>query len=271
MKSITTKVTLSLIAFLVYGLAIAQDSGEIIIPLSKPGSASSIEVEIYRGSIEITGTNRQDVLLKYKARESKEKSKSRSSEAGLTRISSGAIDLEASENNNHVEISSSSHAKGVDVVLEVPSTMNINAESYLQGKLIVRNVAGEHVVENYNGAIEATGISGSISASTYNGDIIIDMTSVTSGVPMSYNTYNGDIDISLPANTKASLKMKSTRGEVLTGFEVAIKRAEPVKKTDSDSGTYKVYLDDWVTGDINGGGPLFTMKNYNGDIIIRKK
>ena len=127
------------------------------------------------------------------------------------------------------------------------------------------------MVENYNGDIEATGIAGSISASTYNGEIIIDLTSVSADVPMSYNTYNGDIDISLPSSTKASLKLKSTRGEVLTGFDVAIQQAQPVKKTDSNSGTYKVYLDDWVTGDINGGGPLFTMKNYNGDIIIRKK
>ena len=94
---------------------------------------------------------------------------------------------------------------------------------------------------------------------------------VTNDIPMSFNTYNGDVDITLPASVKASLKLRSSRGEVYTGFDVVMSKAPPVKKTESESGTYKVYLDNWVKGDINGGGPEFTMKNYNGDIYIRKK
>jgi len=45
----------------------------------------------------------------------------------------------------------------------------------------------------------------------------------------------------------------------------------PVQKKETKSGNFKVVIDDWVKGDINGGGPEFTMKNYNGDILIRKK
>jgi hypothetical protein len=33
----------------------------------------------------------------------------------------------------------------------------------------------------------------------------------------------------------------------------------------------KVVVNEWVKADINGGGPEFSMKNYNGDILIRKK
>ena len=120
MKSITTKTTLMMLAIFLSGWASAQESGEIIIPLSKPGASASLEVDIYRGSITITGTNRQDILLQYKAKESKERS-SATREAGLTRIASGAIELEAVERDNHVEISSNSQAKGVDVILEIPS------------------------------------------------------------------------------------------------------------------------------------------------------
>jgi hypothetical protein len=40
---------------------------------------------------------------------------------------------------------------------------------------------------------------------------------------------------------------------------------------DKKSGVYKVTIDDWKRGDVNGGGPEITLKNYNGDILIRKK
>ena len=78
-------------------------------------------------------------------------------------------------------------------------------------------------------------------------------------------------DLTFPATFKASLKMKTEQGEVLSGFDMNLVKTGPIQKKDSNSGVYKVKIDEWVKGDINGGGPEFTMKNYNGDIIIRKK
>jgi len=45
----------------------------------------------------------------------------------------------------------------------------------------------------------------------------------------------------------------------------------PVRKEDNKTGTYKVVIDKWVQGDVNGGGAEISMRNYNGNIIIRKK
>jgi hypothetical protein len=66
------------------------------------------------------------------------------------------------------------------------------------------------------------------------------------------------------------LKMKTDRGEILTGFEVNLIKSAPVEKRDDKSG-FKVTLNEWVKGDINGGGAEVTMKSYNGDIKVRKK
>ncbi|MEJ0032305.1 MAG: hypothetical protein WDO15_18930 [Bacteroidota bacterium] len=57
-------------------------------------------------------------------------------------------------------------------------------------------------------------------ATTYNGEIKVTFDKIAENTPMSYVTYNGDIDISFPATLKASLKMKTQQGEVLTGFDV---------------------------------------------------
>ena len=270
MNKITTKLILAtLTIMLATGLSFAQESGELLVPLSNPGQKAILDVDVKRGSITIVGTSRQDVLIKYQSRERKEKSKE--SQDGLKRISSGGIALEAEENNNTVVVRSESYNKGVDLVIEVPKLIDLRVQSYNNGDVKITQITGELEIENYNGSISATVISGSVNANTYNGDITIELLKVTDGTPMSFNTYNGDIDITLPSTTKASFKLKSNRGEVFTGFDVAISKTAPVKKTESESGTYKVYLDDWVKGDINGGGPEFSMKNYNGDIYIRKK
>lgn len=253
-------------------VGLAQDKGEIVIPLSNPGASCSLKVDVKRGSITVQGTDRKDVLVKYEAMESntKEKAKS-SSKDGLQRISSGSLDLEARESNNQVIIDSDSWNKGLNLTIEVPKNIDLNLDTYNGGDIYVSNITGEVILENYNGEITAKGISGSVSADTYNGEIKVELLKVTPDTPMAFNTYNGDIDITFPANFKGELKMKTNQGEIYSGFEMSMVKSDPVKKNDSKTGTYKVYLDDWVRGKINGGGPEITMKNYNGDIYLRKQ
>jgi DUF4097 and DUF4098 domain-containing protein YvlB len=94
---------------------------------------------------------------------------------------------------------------------------------------------------------------------------------VTPDTPMSYSTYNGNIDVTFPATLKATLKMKTDRGEIYSGFDVDFKSSGPIEKKDIKSGVYKVTIDEWKRGEINGGGSEITMKNYNGDIYVRRK
>jgi hypothetical protein len=54
-------------------------------------------------------------------------------------------------------------------------------------------------------------------------------------------------------------------------FDMNVTKNGPIQKKEAKGGVYKVVVDEWVKGDVNGGGPEFTLKNYNGDIIIRKK
>lgn len=87
---------------------------------------------------------------------------------------------------------------------------------------------------------------------------------------MSYSTYNGDVDLTFPTSLKATLKMKTQQGEILSGFDMNVLKSEPVQKKEAN-GSFKVIIDEWVKADIGGGGPEISMRNYNGDIKIRKK
>ena len=279
----------------------AQTSGEFAVPLTDPGKRGKLKAHLNYGSITVKGTARKDVLVKYSSIEdndrnhdrdhdrdddddddhdvrvnvnvdvNKNKSKEKNSKEGLKRISGGTMDLEVTEHDNIVKANSDSWSNKMKLEIEVPSGFDLNVSTYNDGDLVITNIQGELEITNYNGEITAENISGSVVATTYNGEIRITFDKVTEGAPMSFSTFNGDIDITFPATLKATLKMKTEQGEILSGFDMNVIKNGPVQKKDTKSGTYKVVIDEWVKGDINGGGAEFTMKNYNGDIIIRKK
>jgi len=248
-----------------------NNSNEFTIPLSDPNKRGKLKAHLNAGSITIKGTARKDILVRYVAEEGDDHKGKSQSKDGLRRVGGGSAELEASENSNYVKISSGSWNNEIDLEIEVPSGIDLYADTYNDGELVISGVQGELELKNYNGEITALDISGSVIATTYNGDIKVTFEKMTDGVPMSYVTYNGNVDLTFPATAKASLKMKTQQGEIYTGFDMKVNSSGLVQNKDGRSGTYKVSIDEWKRGDINGGGPEFTMKTNNGDIYIRKK
>jgi len=195
----------------------------------------------------------------------------RSNKDGLKKISSGTMNLEASEYQNTVKVTSDNWSTRIEVVVEVPSTINMKVKTYNDGDLEVSSITGTVELINYNGAITATSISGTVIAETYNGDIKIAYDKLTPDTPLSYANYNGDIDLTFPAGLKASFKMKTKQGEIYSGFDAQVQKSAPVTNTETKTGVYKVKIDDWVKINVNGGGPEISIQTYNGDIYLRKK
>lgn len=255
----------------------AQTANEFTVPLSDPSKRGKLKAHLNYGSITVKGTARKDVLVKYAnaeeedAEEDRERNEQSDSRSGLKRIGGGGMDLEVTENANQVNVQSNSWNHKINLEIEVPSGMDMQLHTYNGGDLMVSDVQGELTLSNYNGEITALNVSGSVVASTYNGAIKVTFDRITDGTPMSYSTYNGDIDVTFPSTLKATLKMKTEQGEIFTGFDVKITSSGPVQMKDTKAGVYKVVVDDWKRGDVNGGGPEITMKNYNGDILVRKK
>lgn len=285
MKKLRIAILITTISLVFTLLVSAQSTGEFTVPLSDPAKRGSLYAKLNTGSITVKGTARKDVLVKYTQRaaskgkhdddddcdECDNDSERDKDRGGLRKISSGTIGLEANETNNNVKVTSESWNNSIDLMIEVPSGMDMKVKAYNNGDITISDIEGEVEITNYNGGISAKNISGSVVASTYNGDIKITFDRIKENTPMSYSTYNGDIDITYPSNLKGTFKLKTERGEIYSGFDVTLVKTGPVQKKEAKSGTYRVVIDDWVKGDVNGGGPEFTMKNYNGDILIRKK
>jgi DUF4097 and DUF4098 domain-containing protein YvlB len=264
-------IVMTLLAIIIFPVVVwAQGENEFTIPLSDPAKRGKLKARINYGSITVKGTARKDVLVRYTADKDEDRGKSDTKD-GLKRIGGGGMDLEAVENANTVTVKSDSWNNKLSLEIEIPSGMDLEVKTYNDGDLMISNIQGEVALTNYNGEIAALNISGSVVATTYNGDIKVTFDKVTDGTPMSYSTYNGDIDITFPATFKGTLKMKTEQGDIYSGFDVDLKSSGPIQKKEAGGGVVKVIIDEWKRGDVNGGGPEFTMKNYNGDIILRKK
>jgi hypothetical protein len=268
-----TAIALITIGIILIGqsFAIAQDKGDFTVPLTTPVKRAKVKVHLNSGSVTVKGTARKDILVTYAGQNDDERDDDADNKDGLKRISGGTMDLEVTENDNNVIIKSDSWNKKTDLTVEVPTGVDLQVHTYNNGDLVIQNIQGVVELTNYNGEITAENISGSVVATTYNGEIKVTFDKVAENSPMSFSTYNGDIDLTFPSTFKASLKMKTERGDIYSGFDVNLIKSNPVQKKDTKSGTFKVVIDEWMKGDINGGGPELTVKNYNGDIYVRKK
>lgn len=300
MKNQILTIALALITFglilISSSIVNAQSNSEFTVPLSDPAKRGKLKAHLNFGSITVKGTARKDVLVKYKSgedndcdgcdddgeekdkdhshnknRNNKKENNSSSKSEGLRKIGGGGMDLEVTENNNFVKVQSDSWNHKVDLEIEVPSGFDMEVHTYNDGDLVITNVQGDLELTNYNGEITALNISGAIVATTFNGEVKVTFDKVKEGAPMSFTTFNGDIDLTFPASLKASFKMKTEQGEIFTGFDMKMTSAGPVQKKDAKSGVYRVTVDDYKRGDVNGGGAEIMLKNHNGDIYVRKK
>ena len=240
---------------------------EVEIPLSNPGERGKLKFDSRNGRVKITGYDGPTVKVKIIKYEKKVSSKQ---SGGMKLISSGGFNFEATENDNFVDIENEGWNNRSDYEIMVPRNFDIEAETYNNGYISVDGVNGDLDIESYNGGISLTNISGTASASTYNGDIKITFNSLTPDVPLTYSTYNGDVDLTVPDGSKFSTKMRTNR-DIFTDFETfSLSGPKPTtEKSDSGKG-YSIKYENWVQGDLNGGGPEVIMKTRNGNIYIRK-
>ena len=247
----------------------AQSPEQLTVPLSSPGSSYSLNVDLVEGSIKASGYEGKEILITVTGKSRREDG--RESQGGMKRISpKNSYDITAKEENNVVTVENNDANRAVEISLKIPKNVKLKLSTVNNGDIEVENVQGEIEINNVNGGIKCTGISGSVVATTVNGNVIATFATIDEKAPMAFTTLNGNVDVTLPANAKSNFKLKSERGEIFTDFDMDIEKNQSRTETQKEAGMYRLKLEDWIIGKINGGGPEMLMKNMNGNIYIRK-
>ena len=246
-------------------LPAAQQIGEgIPVPFSDPARIGSVSVRVHDGSIVVRGENRKDVLVTSSSSDGNRRG--RPVPPGFQRVSSAGVTI--TEENNRMQISAASNRQ-TRLEIRVPTRVNLTLSGHNGSGIEVDNVEGDIEADHHNASIQMSNVGGSVVADTHNGDIRVVLTRITGDKPMSFISWNGTVDVTLPATAKANLKLRSNQGDIYTQFELQ-PRAGAAPQARTDGRTRVIDANQSVYHAINGGGPEFELRTWNGDIFVRK-
>jgi hypothetical protein len=246
----------------------------VSVAFSDPTQPGKLSVKLLTASITVKGYAGKDVVVDARLdhEESDESKPERS--GGMRRIrSASASGLEIEEEHNVMTVRTGwSSNRPIRLTIQVPTRTSLDLSVVNDGNIVVDGVDGDIVANNTNGAVTLTNLSGAVVAHALNQDVKATFTRY-SGKPMSFSSLNGTVDVTLPADTKATVKLQSDNGEVYSDFPVEM-LAPSVNQTVQDDrskgGKYRLKIEKAMTGRINGGGPEITFKTFNGDIKLRR-
>jgi Toastrack DUF4097 len=251
----------------------AQGQGErVTVNFSDPSRPGTLNVQLMDGSMTIRGADRRDVLIEARGGEEERASQNDQAAAGLRRLNQrGGFTVDEQANTMRLF---SSRGRGGQYTIEVPRRTNLKLSMVNGETIAVDGVEGDIETSNVNGpSTTLTNVSGSVVAHATNGKILATISRVAAQKAMAFSALNGSVDVTLPASVKANVKLRSDQGDVFTDFDIqmtASKEAPVVKDTRQNNGRYRLQVDRSLYGTINGGGPEFELRSFNGSVYLRR-
>lgn len=252
----------------------------ITVTLSDPAKPAFLKVNLMHGTIRVKAHQGKEVIVEARPLDGEEMHDEHrdvdddriAKRKGMRRITNTSSGLTVEEDHNEVTVGAGWRNIGrpLSLTVLVPPSSSMKLSTLNDGEISVEGVRGDLELSNLNGPISATGVSGSVVADAMNDDIRVTFTDLDPKKPMSFSSMNGDIDVTLPAAAKATLRMKNDQGEIFSDFDMKMDNTTSRVEDRKGRGRFKVTLEKMMSGTINGGGSEITLKNFNGDIYIRK-
>ena len=235
-----------------------------VVAFSNPEEIGTLNVDIKRGSIHVTGYDGDQVVVELSV--PNYSNPAEPSSGGLRELRPNNLDFDIEKSPEQIKVDGNSYKYITNLTIKVPRKTNLILDSYQDGSIKVQQVAGEFNLRSQNNSIRIEDVSGSARLWSYNGNLSANFVSVSKDRSLYFESYNGSVDATLPADTKANVKYRSGTGKVSTDFEIAVFEDKIVAEKD---GTIK--FDEFVYGTLNGGGSSLALVTEKGDIRLRKR
>ena len=125
----------------------------------------------------------------------------------------------------------------------------------VNGGIDITGITGKIETNTTNGRIKITQSSGEVSCKTVNGSISVNMEGIYRFDEMIFKTVNGGIRLAIPADIKANLEASTVNGSINSELSIRVKGKLSRRR---------------LKGQINGGGGSLVLKTVNGSISILK-
>jgi len=258
----------------VCALAMAQENtpGRIVVPARNGNRTRTVEADLLYGGITVRAGSGGDIVVDVPPSQARRMAAERpKGTEGMRRIDESPFEpVQVQEDGDTVRIAvrmGHSMASGLTVTVPVNTALNIKC---LHGSIKVEGVHGDISASDTNGSIELTNVAGTILANTTQGSVkaVLDR---LGDKPSSFVTLNGNVDVTLPAETRATFKMKTMHGDIWSDFDVKTTGGPGGVITRGNAGRRTMEFDRTITGTINGGGTEVVLQTFNGRILIHKK
>lgn len=154
----------------------------------------------------------------------------------------------------------------MDFQIQVPRTIDVDVRTVMSGHVRVENIAGHFSVRNVNGPVELVRVLGSGRASTVNGGVKASFAENPRENSV-FNTVNGNIELYFTKNLSADFRFKTMNGAIYTDYEMTSLPVRMVKE--EREGTRVIFrADRSSSARVGSGGPEISAENLNGNIRI---
>jgi len=277
MKEVIRIASTALLCTFLASAAVAQQAAQpttdrITVPFSDPERPGTLKVNLLDGTVTIKGSNRRDVLFvadSQGARQVLRRRQQTEPPPGMRRLTQpGGFGVE--ERDNEMSVSSGFNRDEINLEIEVPMRTKLRV-STVDGGITVDSVDSEIEINTVDGEITLTNVGGSVVAHAVDGNIAATVARVASQAPMAFTSLNGNIDVTLPAAVKANLRLRSDQGDVFTDFDVQVTASASANRTQQRNGrALRIDVNRSIYGTVNGGGPDFELRTFDGNIYVRK-
>ena len=226
MKSRFHSVLLAASVAVLLAVARAEES-TTTIKFSDPAKPGTLKINLGRGDLQIQGADTNEITVRSGAKPATGKPR----KDGLREISASSS-FALVEKDNVVTLDAAGHDWGRgsgDFKLTVPRSTTIVVQNAWGGDFKCANISGDIELNSMHGEIRLEDVAGGVVVGTMNGEIRASIRELREGKPLSFTSMNGEVVLRLPESAKATVRLRTQNGSVLTDFD----EAALVTKTES--------------------------------------
>jgi lia operon protein LiaG len=183
------------------------------------------------------------------------------------------LGINITEDNGVIYISGATNkVKDYNYSISVPKGMSVSLDynsPFANGDLSIDSYNGSLEVKTLNANVNISNSTGPLAINTVSGEIEVSFDKISQSEPTSLATVSGQINISLPEKEKATVKVNTMTGKVISDFKPESKKTE--KSDKRAKGLISLKMNMPKEFKVNGGGVKVSLNSVSGNINLNKQ